>query len=52
VELDIEIRHVKTGLDRYEEPFVEVVFRTKDFSALQLSKYQLKQTPARIKVVD
>lgn len=47
-----EIKHIKTGKDRYEEPFVELTLRTPDFRALALSKYQLKEEAIEVDILN
>jgi len=50
--LDVEVKNVKSGVDKYEQPIVDIVLRTTDFQAMLLAKYIAKQQHATIKVIE
>jgi hypothetical protein len=50
--LQVEVRKVNSGVDKYEKPCVDIHLRTYDFTAMTLAKYIATQTPATIKVVE
>lgn len=50
--LQVEVKNVKSGVDKYEQPVVDIVLRTHDFTAMTLAKYIARQMPANIKVVE
>jgi hypothetical protein len=52
MELTVEVKNVKAGVDKYDQPVVDIHFRTTDYQAMILSKYIATQTPARIKVIE
>jgi hypothetical protein len=52
ITLDVEVRNVKSGVDKYEQPIVDVVLRTTNFEAMLLAKYIAKQEHAKIKVIE
>jgi hypothetical protein len=50
--LNVEVKNVKSGVDKYEQPIVDLVLRTTDFQAMLMAKYIAEQKPAQIKVVE
>jgi hypothetical protein len=50
--LVVEVKNVKSGVDKYEQPVVDLVLRTTDFTAMTLAKYIAKQEPATIKILE
>ena len=52
MDLTFEVKKVNSGVDRYEEPFVEVVLRTRDFTAMTLAKYVVGKKPMKVKIED
>jgi hypothetical protein len=50
--LNCEVKHVKSGVDKYEQPVVDITLRTTDFTGMTLAKYIAKQEPAKIKVLE
>lgn len=45
-----EVKKVNSGKDRFDEPFVEIILRTQDFSAMTLAKYVLQQKPMDVTI--
>jgi len=50
--LKCEVKNVKAGVDKYEQPIVDIHLRTSDYQAMLLAKYIAKQSPVDIKVVE
>jgi hypothetical protein len=50
--LNVEVKNVKSGVDKYEQPIVDVVLRTTDFQAMLLAKYIAEQKPAKVKILE
>jgi hypothetical protein len=50
--LQCELKNIKSGVDKYEQPVVDIHLRTKDFTAMTLAKYIARQEPVDIKVVE
>jgi hypothetical protein len=50
--LKCELKNIKSGVDKYEQPIVDIHLRTTDFTAMTLAKYIAKQEPVNIKVVE
>jgi hypothetical protein len=50
--LKVEIKDVKAAVDKYEQPVVDVRFRTTDYQAMLLAKYIAQQKPATFKIME
>jgi hypothetical protein len=50
--LNCEVKNLKSGVDKYEKPIVDITLRTNDFTAMLLAKYIAKQEPINIKIIE
>ncbi len=44
----VEVRKVNSGVDKYEQPVVDIHLRTNDFEAMLLAKYIVEQRKVEI----
>jgi len=50
--LNCEVRKINSGVDKYEQPIVDIHLRTTDYQAMLLAKYIAQQKPAQVKVIE